>query len=144
MTDNSKRTGAAIEAHYQFLVWLVPTVEKFPKSHKFTIGERIQTIALDVLEALTRGDSPPVGCVLGTALLPTVRNWHSSPIRCAATALPQLRADRRVDGDVMQQCGEPYVSTLSRRLAHGCQPVRRGIPAQCPGRGRLTAAKINV
>jgi hypothetical protein len=34
MTDNSKRTGAAIEAHYQFLAWLVPTIEKFPKSRK--------------------------------------------------------------------------------------------------------------
>ncbi len=52
MTDNSKRTGAAIEAHYQFLAWLVPTIEKFPKSHKFTIGDRIEMIALDVLEAL--------------------------------------------------------------------------------------------
>jgi len=52
MTDNSKRTGAAVEAHYQFLVWLVPTIEKFPKSHKFTIGDRIEAIALDVLEAL--------------------------------------------------------------------------------------------
>ena len=51
MTDNSKRTGAAIEAHYQFLAWLVPTIEKFPKSHKFTIGDRIEMIALDVLEA---------------------------------------------------------------------------------------------
>jgi hypothetical protein len=52
MTDNSKRTGAAIEAHYRFLAWLMPTIEKFPKSHKFTIGDRIETIALDVLEAL--------------------------------------------------------------------------------------------
>jgi hypothetical protein len=52
LTDNSKRTGAAIEAHYRFLAWLVPTIEKFPKSHKFTIGDRIETIALDVLEAL--------------------------------------------------------------------------------------------
>ena len=52
MTDNSKRTGAAIEAHYQFLMWLVPTIEKFPRSHKFTIGDRIGTIAIDVLEAL--------------------------------------------------------------------------------------------
>ena len=34
MTDNSKRTGAAIEAHYQFLAWLVPTIEKLPKSHR--------------------------------------------------------------------------------------------------------------
>jgi hypothetical protein len=41
MTDNSKRTGAAIEAHYQFLAWLVSTIEKFPKRHKFTIGDRV-------------------------------------------------------------------------------------------------------
>jgi 23S rRNA-intervening sequence protein len=50
--DNSKRTGAAIEAHYRFLVWLAPTLEKFPRSHKFTIGDRIEALALDVLEAL--------------------------------------------------------------------------------------------
>ena len=52
MTDNSRRTGAAIEAHYRFVVWLAAAIEKFPKSHKFTIGERIETTALDVLEAL--------------------------------------------------------------------------------------------
>jgi hypothetical protein len=52
MTDNSKRTGAAIEAHYRFLVWLVPTLDKFPRSQKFTVGDRIQALALDVLEAL--------------------------------------------------------------------------------------------
>jgi len=52
MTDNAKRTGAAIEAHYQFLLWLGPTLEKFPKTHKFTLGDRIQNQALDVLEAL--------------------------------------------------------------------------------------------
>ena len=52
MTDNSKRTGVALEAHYQFLLWLLPTIEKFPKSHKFTFGDRIENTALDVLEAL--------------------------------------------------------------------------------------------
>ena len=52
MTDNSRRTGAATEAHYRFVVWLAAAIEKFPKSHKFTIGERIETTALDVLEAL--------------------------------------------------------------------------------------------
>jgi hypothetical protein len=52
MTDNSKRTGAAIEAHYQFIAWLLPTVEKFPRSHKFTVGDRVEATALDVLDAL--------------------------------------------------------------------------------------------
>jgi hypothetical protein len=50
MTDNSRRTGAAIEAHYRFVVWLVATIEKFPKSHKFTIGDRIEITALNVLD----------------------------------------------------------------------------------------------
>jgi hypothetical protein len=50
--DNSKRTGAALESHYQILVWLLPTVEKFRRSHKFTVGDRIESSALDVLDAL--------------------------------------------------------------------------------------------
>src|SRR5580658_5917024 len=49
---------------------------------------------------------------------------------------------QEIDGDVMQQRSEPYTFALSRRSAHGCQPVRRGIPALCPGRGRLTAVPL--
>ena len=41
-----------MEAHYQFLLWLSPTVEKFPRGHKFTLGDRILGTALDVLECL--------------------------------------------------------------------------------------------
>lgn len=52
MADNSKRTGAAVEAHYQFLLWLGPTLEKFPKDKRFTLGDRIMGHALDVLDAL--------------------------------------------------------------------------------------------
>jgi hypothetical protein len=36
----------------EFLRWLVPTVEKFPRSQKFTLGDRIESTALDVLERL--------------------------------------------------------------------------------------------
>ena len=52
--------GAAPDAcHYwasvmnaNFPIWLMPTIEKLPKSHKFTIGDRVQNTALVVLEAL--------------------------------------------------------------------------------------------
>jgi len=50
--DHSRQTGPAVEAHFQFLLWLVPTVEKFPRSQKFLLGDRIQSVALDVLECL--------------------------------------------------------------------------------------------
>jgi len=45
-------TGPSLEKMYQFLLWLMPTVEKFPRSHKFSLGERIQNAALDILEGL--------------------------------------------------------------------------------------------
>jgi putative transposase len=41
----------------------------------------------------------------------------------------------------MQQRSEPYTLALSRRSARGDESVRRGIPAQCPGRGRLAAVR---
>lgn len=50
--NRSRTTGPALEKWYQFLRWLVPTVEKFPKAQKFTLGDRIQSGALDVLERL--------------------------------------------------------------------------------------------
>lgn len=48
----ARRMGPAVEAMYGFLLWLVPTVEKFPRSQRFLLGDRIQTIALEVLERL--------------------------------------------------------------------------------------------
>jgi hypothetical protein len=48
----ARQTGPALEAMYRFLLWLVPTVEKFPRSQKFLLGDRIQATALDVLERL--------------------------------------------------------------------------------------------
>jgi len=51
--NNARRTGPALEAMYQFLLWLIPTLDKFPKSQKFVLGDRIETVALDVLDALT-------------------------------------------------------------------------------------------
>ena len=50
--DAARRTGPALEAMYRFVLWLVPTVERFPRSQKFLLGDRLQATALDVLERL--------------------------------------------------------------------------------------------
>ena len=53
MAESSNRQGGpALEAMYQFLLWLIPAVEKFPRAQKFLLGDRIQNTALDVLERL--------------------------------------------------------------------------------------------
>lgn len=52
LRGRARETGPALEAHYQFILWLVPTVERFPRTQKFMLGDRIQSAAVDVLESL--------------------------------------------------------------------------------------------
>ena len=40
--DHARATGAVLEAHYRFIVWLAPAVERFPRSQKFLLGDRIR------------------------------------------------------------------------------------------------------
>jgi len=37
---------------YDLILWTIPHLEKFPRNHKFTIGDRIETLLLDILELL--------------------------------------------------------------------------------------------
>lgn len=50
--DSARTTGPAIDAHYRFILWLIPTLLCFPRSQKFLLADRIQEIAIDILEAL--------------------------------------------------------------------------------------------
>ncbi|MCY4150267.1 MAG: hypothetical protein OXF73_13145 [Gammaproteobacteria bacterium] len=48
---HARETGIALELHCRFLLWLIPAVDRFPRSQKFLLGDRIQCMAIDVLEA---------------------------------------------------------------------------------------------
>lgn len=52
MESVSRQTAPVLEKTYQFMLWLIPTVDKFPRAQKFLLGDRIQNSALDVLEGL--------------------------------------------------------------------------------------------
>lgn len=43
---------AAVESCYQFLRWLIPVLDGMPRRQKYQLGDRVQTQALDVQEAL--------------------------------------------------------------------------------------------
>ena len=45
-------TGAALVSHYTFLLWLMPTVDRFPRTRKLILGDRFQATAHGVLEYL--------------------------------------------------------------------------------------------
>ncbi len=51
------RSGAtappvAVQKCYDLVLWMLQHVEKFPRSHRFTVGDRLASAALDVLEDL--------------------------------------------------------------------------------------------
>ncbi len=45
---------AAVTKAYDIVLWLVNHVGKFPRSHRFILGDRIETKMLTVLELLIR------------------------------------------------------------------------------------------
>jgi len=42
----------AITKLYDFILWIVPKLEKFPRSQKFLNADRIEIVLLDVLDLL--------------------------------------------------------------------------------------------
>ena len=42
----------AITKLYDFLLWIIPKLEKFPRSQKFLIADRIETVLFEVLDLL--------------------------------------------------------------------------------------------
>ncbi len=43
---------AIFEKTYQLILWLFPTVHKFPKAQRFVLGQQIENTALDLLRGI--------------------------------------------------------------------------------------------
>ncbi len=48
----SDQTPQAVEACHDLLRWLIPKLDAFPRSRRFTLGERLESVILEVLELL--------------------------------------------------------------------------------------------
>jgi len=46
----------AVTKLYDFLLWMIPKIEKFPRSKKFVLGDRIENLMLDILGLLIEAD----------------------------------------------------------------------------------------
>jgi hypothetical protein len=45
-------TPQAVQACHELLLWLIPHLDKFPRVRRFTLGERLESTLIDVLELL--------------------------------------------------------------------------------------------
>ena len=41
-----------MQACHEILRWLIPQLDKFPRARRFTLGDRLESVLLDVLELL--------------------------------------------------------------------------------------------
>ena len=46
---------------YDFVLWLLPKVEKFNRSYRFSVGDRLVSHGLDLLLLLVENDAPVGG-----------------------------------------------------------------------------------
>ncbi len=49
---NAPRTPQAVQTCHDMLIWLIPLLDKFPRNRRFTLGERLESGILKVLELL--------------------------------------------------------------------------------------------
>jgi len=52
MKNASEETPVVIQKAYEFVLWLVKKVENFPRSYRFTVGDRLTVAGLDLLTTL--------------------------------------------------------------------------------------------
>ena len=96
--DHARETGPALESHYRFILWMVTAATRFPRAHKFLLGDRIQGAAMDVLESLIeatytrRRDAHLARANLGVEKLRIFSAWRGT---CAAST-PGATSTRRV------------------------------------------------
>ncbi len=48
------QTPQAVQACHELILWLIPQLDRFPRLRRFTLGERLEAIVLEVLEFLVQ------------------------------------------------------------------------------------------
>lgn len=50
--ENEQKEASALTKTYDLILWIIPQLEKFPKSQKYLLGDRVETNLLDVMELI--------------------------------------------------------------------------------------------
>ena len=47
-----KKEVDALARLYEYMLWLIPKLENFPRSQKYLLGDRMETLVLDIMDLL--------------------------------------------------------------------------------------------
>ena len=71
MTETSKQEPAIIVTKaYDLVIWLLPKVERFPRSYRISVGDRLVSSGLDLLTSLVQASyaNDKAGLLQGASL----------------------------------------------------------------------------
>ena len=100
----------AVAKAYDFVLWLVQKVENFPKSHRFTIGERLVANGLDLLTLLVEASY--------TRQKRELLETASRKVNATRMLLPHIQRSVRI----ARRIGEAELSVSSARAALDAAP----------------------
>ncbi|MDI3467465.1 MAG: hypothetical protein OJF50_006286 [Nitrospira sp.] len=98
----------AVQSCHELLLWLIPQLDKLPRVRRFTLGERIESGLLDVLELLveaayTRNKDAPLQ--RANLRLEVVRHLWRLAHELKAVAIRQYEHGARLLDDLGRQIG---------------------------------------
>ncbi len=105
---SSATVPQAVQSCHELLLWLIPQLDKFPRVRRFTLGERIETGLLEVLELLveaaySRNKDTPLRRV--NLKLELVRHLWRLAHELKVTATRQYEHGARLLDDLGRQIG---------------------------------------
>jgi hypothetical protein len=125
------RGGQALEKAVQYLTWLVPVLEKFPRSQRFLLGDRLQSLALRTVEDLVEATytrSPTavlqranIGLEQQRVLVRVAYNLRHLDVKRYEFAVRKLDEIGRSVGAWLRQ--------MAGRTGPGARALRVGVPA---------------
>lgn len=91
---------------HDLILWLIPQAQKFPRVHRFGLGERVQTAALDFQELIiaagkTRGDERRACLTRADIRLAQLKHWARVCVELKLFSVGQYEHAARM----MDECG---------------------------------------
>ena len=101
-------TPQAVQAAHELLLWLIPKIDQFPRVRRFTLGERLESLLLEVLElsveaAFTRNKRAALQ--RANLRLETAKHVWRLALELRVVALPQFEHGARLMDELGRQLG---------------------------------------
>jgi hypothetical protein len=105
---------------HDLILWLIPQAQKFPRAHRFGLGERTQSAALDFQELLiaagkTRGSERRAHLLQADVRLAQLKHWARVGLELRLFSVGQYEHAARM----MEECGRLLGAWLKQSSAPG-------------------------